>query len=204
MRKIHRERLIAARSIISIGEDAAQKNLLEGFSGNISVRLASGLILITRARVPKRRLSYRNLVLCTPEGKIIAGAGKASSESGLHFAIYEKFSGCRAILHTHPPHMQALELKIPDFDREFPQTDLYEAQIWRTRLAWMAATPPGGAAVASLALRAMCSAFSDNPPWPCGLWLSRHGFCAMGENLLDCLALSEEFEHLAKVQLLAM
>lgn len=187
----------ALNVLISAGRAASKQGLLCGYSGNLSMRIDQGHILITSAGSLKGLLKSGDFALISPEGSSLGGADRPSSETALHLAIYKAFPECKAILHTHPAHMQALELRKGS---GFPAPDLFEAEYWLERLAQTPPYPPGDAR-----LGASCvSKLKEKPaPLPRGAWLSRHGLCAMGENIQDCLAFTEEMEHLARVQLLA-
>lgn len=194
----------AAGIMIDMAARAWRQGMLAGFSGNLSMRLPDGRVLLTCAGTAKGRLTQDDLVLLTLSGEIPPACAqkRPSSESGLHLAIYGAYQGCRAILHTHPPYLQALELKLGQ-NEGFLNLDLYEASLWRGRMATVPPVPPGDPALAMSCVAAMQKKFGAQPDWPCGAWLARHGLCAIGETLSECLAFSEELEHLARIQLLA-
>jgi len=194
----------AAEAMVSIAANAWRQGMLAGFSGNLSMRLANGLILITCSGTAKGRLTENDLAVVTVSGKIVHGTKQPSSESLLHLAIYESYPACGAILHTHPPCLQALELKLPEPEQKFLNLELYEARMWRKHLVWTPVCPPGDLMLAQASVNALRTAYGRELPAPCGVWLSRHGLCAISSDISSCLGLSEELEHLAKVQLLAL
>ena len=69
-------------------------------SGNFSVRSGSH-ILITPTGLDKSQLAPADLLEIDPEGRVVAGRGKPSAETGLHTVIYREFATARAILHVH-------------------------------------------------------------------------------------------------------
>ncbi len=94
------------------------RGLLAGAEGNISVRLASGELLVTPASVDKATISARHIVRVhadgtlhheqlawDPEGNGHAGdrAGRPSSELGMHLRCYQARPDVQAIVHAHPP-----------------------------------------------------------------------------------------------------
>lgn len=174
---------------------AWQKDLISGFSGNASMRLANGNLLLTAKGAAKGRLLPAQICLATPEGKLLAGPA-ASSEAGMHYALYAARPDCGAILHTHPPYMLALAMRSAAMD-DFLKLPLFEADIFRKKLALAPALPPGtddlARAVADAAQSSEISA----------VWMSGHGLCAFGATLAETLALTEEYEHLARIALLA-
>lgn len=69
-------------------------------SGNFSVRSGSH-ILITPTGLDKGQLAPADLLEIDLEGRVVAGRGKPSAETGLHTVIYREFATARAILHVH-------------------------------------------------------------------------------------------------------
>ncbi len=199
------EQIEAARAIISTGAAAWKLGMLPGLSGNLSVRLSTGQILLTCSGTAKGRLNENDLAVVTQAGEIAAnGCAQPSSESDLHLQIYARFQDARAILHTHPPYLQSLALKLGNQDKDFLHLDLFEAHIWRKRMVWVEPAAPGSRQVGQKCVKSVEAVFGNTPSLPCGAWLAKHGLCAIGANLSSCLAFSEELEHLAKVQLLAL
>lgn len=187
----------AIEQIASVGHAAWQRDLLCGLSGNISIRLDEDTILITASGTAKGFLRPEDLSLISRTGDVIMGTKKPSSELGLHLAIYDSCSDCMAILHSHPTRLQALELKKSAL--VFDSVRLFEAEFWLKRLLVVPAIAPGS----PLLGKECAHSLAANTPLPLGIWLSGHGLCAIGMTLHDCLACSEELEHLAQVSLLA-
>lgn len=185
----------------AILREAWQKNFVAGFSGNASMILADGNILLTAAGSAKGRLEPKDLCVVDKSGQLLCG-NKPSSESGMHLAIYAARPDCRAILHTHPPKMLALELRLEQrFGMEgvrwqrFLDVPLYEASVYRKGLAIAEAAAPG---TAELAKNVAGAAHDANIR---AVWLVNHGLCCLGGDLATALALTEEMEHLARIQL---
>lgn len=204
----------AVNQIIDICRLAWEKGLIAGWSGNASIRVSenSQLLLITASGSPKGLLDTEDCLLINLKGEKISGKAKVSSESQLHTLLYENFPPIQAVLHTHPPCLQALELAMKTGEagltsfigQNSQNINLYEAQIWGKRLHFAEKYPPGSLALAESAIKAIMTDLKDpekKPPLPLAVWLPWHGLCAIGENLKDCLCLTEEIEHLARVQL---
>lgn len=205
----------AVRQIMAICRIAWEKGFMAGWSGNASMRLPENprLLLITASGSPKGLLETDDCLLINLKGEKLAGQAKASSESRLHTVLYEAWPAVKAILHTHPAYLQALELAVSAGETEssrfltekFLNVNLHEALIWRGRLHFAANYPPGSAELAQSAVKAVLDNMDKQkkePALPLAIWLPFHGLCAMGKTLKDCLCLTEEFEHLARVQLL--
>lgn len=200
---------VSAR-IADICRAAWEKGFMAGWSGNASVRLRSepAGALITAAGKAKGRLKEGDFVAVSLAGEKLWGEEKVSSESRLHTHLYEKLPQAKAILHTHPPFMQALDLALnpggADYinvlKENFLNTGLHESALWRGRLRFAKELPPGSPDLAESAAEA---ASGENWEPPLAVWLPRHGLCAIGGSLESCLCLTEELEHLAKTQLLS-
>lgn len=190
-------------AIIAICQTAWREGFMAGWSGNASIRLDDGGILVTAAGAPKGRLSPEDCLLADDR----SNSRKPSSETGMHLEIYKKAAVCSAILHTHPPYLQALNLALArgtgdsgeTLAEKFLNLPLYEATVWRKRLYFSDDFPPGSKDLA----HAAANSLPLGPEFPCAIWLELHGLCALGKNLEDALCLTEELEHLAMTQLLA-
>lgn len=188
-------------AIQSAGRKARERGFVAGWSGNISAR-RDNVIIITRAGASKGDLQIPDLLVLDLSGRIMGGQAKPSSETPLHLALYGKLKDCRAILHTHPRHLQALDLALEDGSMtDFLNIPLYEADVWRQRLYFTPALPPGSTRLAEVCAAALPD---EKVPFPAAIWLRRHGLCAFGDNLDDALHLTEELEHLAAIQLAVM
>ena len=186
--------------LLSCCREAWRTGGLLGFNGNASVRLPDDTMLITRSGCAKGRLREGDACVQAPDGALLHG-GPASSEGRMHLAIYAALPQTRAVLHTHPPRLLALSLRLAAKEGEnwreaFLSLPLFEARTWRQRLAFAPALPPGTPELA----RAVAQAAQTAP----AVWMEGHGLCCHGENPAFCLDLSEHLEHLAGIQLESM
>ncbi len=183
----------------AVCRDAWRQGLLSGCNGNASRRLdssATGLVCITRSGAAKGRLTADHCCLMDiATGSTVLG-GPASTESGMHLAIYRARPDCQAILHTHPRRLLALSLRLAGRQEDFLRLPLFEADVWRAKLGFAPALPPG---TKDLADAVAHEASSNN-----AIWMAGHGLCCLGRTLAEALCLAEELEHLAALQLLAM
>lgn len=189
---------LPAAEMAAVCRDAWRQGLLSGCNGNASLRLAEapGRICITRSGAAKGRLTAADCcVVALDDGRALRG-GPASTETGMHLAVYRTVPDCRAILHTHPRRLLALSLRLADDMENFLRLPLFEAEVWRARLAFAPALPPGSRELAE----AVAEAAAGRP----AVWMAGHGLCAVGKSLAEALCLTEELEHLAHVQLLRL
>ena len=176
--------------------NAWRRELLSGFNGNVSMRVRDGkAMLITRSGAAKGYLSEKDLcVVDIATGELLAG-GKPSSEGGMHLEIYREQPAALAVVHTHPPRMLALGALLPVGKGEEKRLDIpvYEAQVLRDSLKILPDFEPGTQYLAKAA-----GAGSQTHK---ALWMERHGLAVWESSLTAALALSEELEHLAGIQL---
>ena len=188
--------------IRDVCRDAWTQGLLSGCNGNASRRLPApheGIACLTCTGAAKGRLAPQNCCLVEIASAAPLYGGPASTESGMHLAIYRAKPQCGAILHTHPRRLLALSLRLEKEGQgleEFLRLPLFEANVWRARLGFAPALPPGTAELADAVARASL----DHP----AVWMAGHGLCSTGATLAEALCLTEELEHLAAIQLLSM
>lgn len=71
-------------------------------SGNFSVReISPPRILITPSGLNKGLVTPADLIGVDEQGRVVAGSGKPSAETGLHLVLYRARPQARAILHVH-------------------------------------------------------------------------------------------------------
>ena len=182
----------------AVCRDAWKQGLLSGCNGNASQRLGShapGLVCITRSGASKGRLSPDDCCLMDLNSGTAVLGGPASTESGMHLAIYRNRPDCTAILHTHPRRLLALSLRLAGRQEDFLRLPLFEAEVWRAKLGFAPALPPGTTDLAE----AVADAARDKD----AVWMAGHGLCCLGRTLGEALCLAEELEHLAALQILA-
>ena len=197
-----------AEKIRDIARDAWKRGLLSGFNGNLSLRREpepqkgqqtqedipddEGQVIITASGSAKGRLKYNDLVLVDLQSKRPVYAGHMSSETPLHLAVYSEQPRARAIIHTHPPHLLALWLKNKDGLLQLP---LYEVSLFVPKLSRVAPLSPGSQELA----QATGAAAKEHE----AIFLENHGLVCWAEDLSEALALTEELESLARIQLLS-
>lgn len=182
----------------SVCRDAWKQGLLSGCNGNASRRLggsAPELACVTRSGAAKGRLTAADCCLMDIGSGATVSGGPASTESGMHLAIYRARPDCNAILHTHPRRLLALSLRLAGRQEDFLRLPLFEAEVWRAKLGFAPALPPGTTELAE----AVALATSDKD----AVWMAGHGLCCLGRTLAEALCLAEELEHLAALQILA-
>lgn len=92
----------AKRLILDIGRRMYERQFVAANDGNISVRVSENRIWVTPAGVSKGYMAEDMLVCVDPEGNVVSGTAKPSSETGMHLRIYRENPAVRAVVHAHP------------------------------------------------------------------------------------------------------
>ncbi|EGY25544.1 hypothetical protein DA2_2261 [Desulfovibrio sp. A2] len=172
-----------------------QRGLYSGFNGNASLRLGAACLMTCSGTIKgdlgRGDLGPGDLALVDiATGAVLAG-GKPSSEGAMHLAIYRARPDAMAVVHTHPPRLLALGALVPPDD--MLRLPIYESELLRAQLGFAPAHAPGTQELADAV--AAAAATRD------AVWMERHGLCCTGPSAARALALAEELEHLAGVQL---
>ncbi|HVY14744.1 MAG TPA: class II aldolase/adducin family protein [Rhodopila sp.] len=96
-------------------EVLGQRGLIVGSSGNVSTRVADGMMITPSGGAPDEAVS---LVHAGMDGSVLSGHGTPSSEWALHAAVYGVCPDARYIVHTHADACTALAclgLPLPAF-----------------------------------------------------------------------------------------
>ncbi|OFW56099.1 MAG: hypothetical protein A2Y75_00825 [Candidatus Solincola sediminis] len=94
----------ASRNLIcEIGSRVWQRGMASANSGNLSLRLEDGNILITPTLVSKGFMKPEQLLLMNPAGEVLAGDGYPTSETPMHLRLYKEREAIGAVVHGHPP-----------------------------------------------------------------------------------------------------
>jgi methylthioribulose-1-phosphate dehydratase len=90
----------AAESLCATARWCYSRGWVPATSGNFSVR-ASGRVLVTASGLDKGTLTTSGLIEVDLDGRVLAGTGKPSAETGLHLVLYRYRPTAGAILHVH-------------------------------------------------------------------------------------------------------
>ena len=141
---MERNRLHGLRlSLVAGGLELSDAKLIKPGEGNLSARIDQDRFLVTPTRTDKSKLDVDGLFEIelnshrVPEG--------ASTEVGMHRAIYARFPSIYAVVHAHPEKVLALadEGKAPDPGR------LANGGTILDRVAWIEDFPPGSRSLAT-------------------------------------------------------
>ncbi|WP_029895755.1 tRNA (N6-threonylcarbamoyladenosine(37)-N6)-methyltransferase TrmO [Desulfohalovibrio reitneri] len=176
-----------------------RRGLFAGFNGNLSLRPEDEpeVMVVTASGAAKRSLQPSDFArVRLSDGAHLSGPAP-STEARAHQAVYNRRQEARAIVHTHPPHLLALDLA--EGMAGLRALPLFEADMFCCKLAECPAIPPGGEDLA----RAVARSAGELGEGMGAVFMGRHGLLAFGPDPLSALALSEELEALAKIRLLS-
>lgn len=179
--------------ICLLGRSLFDRGYTHGSSGNISVVLEDGSVIITPTNSSLGSLDPNDLSVLDPGGRVVGGA-LPSKELPLHDALYRSRGAARAIVHLHSPHSVAVSM-IPGIDPEDalpPLTAYYLMKIGRTAL--LPYFRPGDPLVAN-AINSLEGRYS-------AILLANHGPVVAGTSLGEAGSAIEELEQTAKLFLL--
>ncbi len=172
-------RRLHARDLIGAGE------------GNVSVRLGDGTFLVTPSGANKGYLSPGDLVVVDAGGRVVRGAGRASTELRMHLAAFAARPDAGAIVHAHPITAVALTVAgAPPPDDLVPEAAVTLGRVGLARFA----TPGTDEVPASIA-----PLLPDHDV----VLLERHGALALGRTLAEAFDRMETLERVARVALVA-
>ncbi len=177
----------AAEAVLAAAKDMLARGLVEGTAGNISARNEDGNLWITPSSVSYATMTFEDLVLVDPEGKVLEGTRSPSSEMALHLACYGAYDDIGSVIHSHPVHATMFAVahrSVPSCIDEF---SIYiGGDVRCTEYAASGTTDLGEQAVAALKDRGAAL-------------IANHGMVAVGptpDKVLHITALVERSAHI--------
>lgn len=179
--------LIATR-----GQSLYERGYAHGSSGNLSVRVADG-ILVTPTGSSLGRLDPARIAKVAPDGTPLAG-DPPSKEAFLHLAMYAQRPQAHAIVHLHCTCAVAVSCLVhTDPTNVLPPLTAYHVMRVGT-LPLLPYFRPGDRALADAVGRAAVKHRA--------VLLANHGPVVSGKSLDDAVDSAEELEQTAKLALL--
>jgi ribulose-5-phosphate 4-epimerase/fuculose-1-phosphate aldolase len=179
--------------ICKVGRSIFDRGLTAGSTGNISVRLSDGSMLMTPTNASLGDLDPARLSHVAEDGAVISG-DKPTKEAFLHRCMYCERNADHAVVHLHSTHAVAVSIlrDVDPADVLPPLTAYYIMRVGKLPLIPYFA--PGDEALA-LAVRAQAGAHH-------AVLLANHGPVVSGATLRDAQYATEELEETAKLHLL--
>ncbi|MGB7875031.1 MAG: class II aldolase/adducin family protein [Anaerolineales bacterium] len=177
------------QAILECGRICYERRLLTANDGNISVRLGTGLVLITPSGLCKGRMGTDDLLLVGLDGKVHSASEgrKTSSETPMHLEVYKQRADVRAVLHAHPVFATTLTVADSPFPADvLPEVLLTLGEVPTTRYATPSSHDDAEA------IRELIKTHD-------ALLLRQHGSLTVGKDLETALTFLERIEHVAEV-----
>ena len=168
----------------------AEKELVIGTSGNISVRVGDN-VAITPTSVDYSLMKPEDILLLDMDGEVVSGERNPSSEKKMHMEIYKKRENVKAIIHTHSKYASALaslEISIPTILDEL--VNFLGGEIETAKYSI-----PGSSDLAKNVIEAL----GDKN----GVLLSHHGALACGKDLKTAFENALRLERISEIYVIA-
>lgn len=175
------------QKIVDVCQRLYQKNMLAAADGNVSVRVAEG-VLITPSGQSKAFISKEDIGLVTLDNQIFAG--NPSSERLMHLEVYNTCSQASAVVHAHPPCAIAWTVAFPEMT-ELPNNCLSEVILATGSIPMVPYARPG--------TKDMGHVLREFLPDHKVMILSRHGGLCWGDSLEEAVLGMERLEHSAEI-----
>ncbi len=176
--------------IVRICRMLHRKNYLAATDGNVSVRLGER-VFVTPSGVHKGMMEAYQILTIDPEGRVLSGEGKPTSEIRMHLLAYELRPDIAAVVHAHLPYATACTLAGIDLLEPI----LPEVVITLGGVPTAAYATPGSDEVPE-SIRGFIKDYD-------AILLSRHGAMTVGPDVTDAYNKMEKLEHTARVVLAA-
>jgi L-fuculose-phosphate aldolase len=163
------------------------RRLVTGTSGNVSVKLAGGDLLVTPARRSLAQLTAAEIVRTDSAGRARDGELPPTSEIALHLAAYRVRSDAACVVHTHPTFCVVWSRT----GRLFPQ-DTVGARETLGNVGWVPYRPPGSSELAEACAGEFATGFDT-------LLMERHGVSAIAAELETAFVLTDLAEEAARI-----
>ncbi len=179
------------RELARFGKWLHRLGFMPGTSGNLSVRLDRERLLVTPTGASKYLLRPSDMVIVDLDGHHLAGARRATSELGMHLAVYRRRDDVSAVIHSHPPVATAFACAGRALDEMLCQ----EAAMT------LGSVPL--AIYATTGTEEVAASLEPLIPSHQAILMANHGAVSYGPTLLEAFLNMETVEHLAIIRLAA-
>lgn len=170
-----------------------RNGLVAWTSGNVSARdEASGLVVIKPSGVPYDELTPESLVVVDPDGEVVEGSLRPSSDTISHLVIYRERPAVHGVVHTHSTFATAFAA----IGRPIPAVLTAIADEFGGPVPCAAYARVGGEEIG----RAVVAGIGDSP----AILLQNHGVFTIGETPEDAVRTAVMVEDAARTVHLAL
>lgn len=175
--------------MVRFGKWLYRLGFMPGTSGNLSARLDRERLLVTPTGASKYLLRSSDMVIVDLEGRHLDGSRKATSELGMHLAVYRQRDDVDAVIHAHPPIATAFACSGRALDEMLCQE------------AAMTLGPVPLAGYATTGTEEVAASLEPLIADHQAILMANHGAVSYGSTLLDAFLKMETVEHLAVIRL---
>ncbi len=180
------------KEIIEYGLKSYESGFVTETEGNLSARLSEDRFLVTPSHVPYEKRQVDDVVLIDPEGEVIKGSRRPTSETRMHLAVYKARPDVSGIVHAHPVYCTMLavmgEPLRPILDEMLPYLG---GVIEVTQFA-----PSGSAEIAAECVKSLGNRAA--------VLLANHGNLCVGKNMSRAFQTAKYVEKYARIYLQAL
>lgn len=188
-----------AAELCAAGRELYARGMVPATSGNLSVRLRDGRILITVSGTHKGHLEDSDLMLLDASGRA-EDENRPSAETALHLQLYRRFPEIGAVLHPHSVHATLLS-RLEPRDLVLENYELLKALPGITSHASRVTLPVFANDQDIERLAAGVDAWMERHGPPPGYLISGHGFYTWGDSVSAALRHVEALEFLFDCEL---
>ena len=95
-------------SLVAAAQTLLRDGLVEGTSGNLSVRVDGDRAVLTPSSLPYETMTPEDLVVTDLEGNVLDGERSPTSEKALHLACMRAHDDIGAVIHSHAKYSTML------------------------------------------------------------------------------------------------
>jgi L-fuculose-phosphate aldolase len=88
-------------TLVATAQELLRRGLVEGTSGNLSVRTGDGRVVLTPSSLPYETMTADDLVVTNLAGEVLEGDRAPTSEKALHLACMRAHDDIGAVIHSH-------------------------------------------------------------------------------------------------------
>ena len=177
----------ARAEIVRYGRLLWDRRLVAGSSGNLSVRLDDGDLLVTPSGISLREMADAQIVRVDPAGAPRDPRQHPTTELPLHIAAYKARPDASCVVHTHPTFCVVWS-KVGSI---FPR-DTVGARETLGPVAWTAYRDPGTRELADLCAAEFARGFDT-------VVMERHGVSTVAQTLERAFVLTDLAEEAARI-----
>jgi len=177
----------ARAEIVRYGRLLWDRRLVAGSSGNLSLRLDDGDILVTPSGISLRDIADAQIVRVDPSGTPRDPRQHPTTELPLHIAAYSARPDAGCVVHTHPTFCVVWS-KVGSI---FPR-DTVGARETLGPVAWTAYRDPGTRELADLCAAEFARGFDT-------VVMERHGVSTVAQTLERAFVLTDLAEEAARI-----